>query len=70
MLDTFSGRLWQIAESGEIGVYLRSVPYRTTEGGYSPLPEDVAGSKPGTSPGRWSNHKASPCSRAWPLPKG
>jgi hypothetical protein len=42
MLDTFSGRLWHIAESGEVGIYLRPVPYRTGEGKYDPLPENLS----------------------------
>ena len=42
MLDTLTGRLWQIAESGEIGTYLRTVPYRDAEGKCSPLPETVS----------------------------
>ena len=41
MLDTFSGRLWHIAESGEVGIYLRPVPYRVGEGKYDPLPENL-----------------------------
>jgi len=43
MLDTLSGRLWQIAETGEAGVFLRAVPYRTEEGKLSPLPESLSG---------------------------
>ncbi len=42
MLDTFSGRLWRIAESGEIGLFLRTVPYRTAEGEYKPLPKNIS----------------------------
>ena len=47
MLDTFTGRLWRIAESGAIGIFLRTVPYRTKEGEHSPLPENIldSGSK-------------------------
>lgn len=41
MLDTYSGRLWRIAESGEIGLFLRAVPYRIGEGKYEPLPEKL-----------------------------
>jgi len=40
MLDTFTGRLWQVAESGEVGMYLRAVPYRVEAGKYLPLPEN------------------------------
>lgn len=39
MLDTLTGRLWRIAESGAIGIYLRSVPYRNEDGKCSALPE-------------------------------
>jgi hypothetical protein len=42
MLDTFTGRLWRVAESGEVGLFLRSVTYRTSEGRYSPLPEEIS----------------------------
>ena len=41
MLDTLTGRLWQIAESGDVGLYLREVPYRTGRNTYSPVPGDV-----------------------------
>ena len=49
MLDTRTGRLWRIAESGEVGIYLRAVPYRTEKGEYLPLPEKIVlpkGEKP------------------------
>jgi hypothetical protein len=46
MLDTFSGRLWRIAESGEIGIFLRTVPYHIEKGEYTPLPGDISESKP------------------------
>jgi len=42
MLDTFSGRLWRIAESGEIGLFLRAVPYHIEEGEYKPLPKNIS----------------------------
>ena len=41
MLDTMTGRLWQIAESGDVGLYLREVPYRFAKDQYSPIPGDV-----------------------------
>ena len=41
MLDTWSGRLWRIAESGEIGLFLRPVPYRIGDGEYTPLPKKL-----------------------------
>jgi hypothetical protein len=46
MLDTLTGRLWRIAESGDIGIYLRTVPYRDEEGKCSPLPESVSECRP------------------------
>jgi hypothetical protein len=39
MLDTQTGRIWRIAESGEVGLFLRAVPYKTAEGEYFPVPE-------------------------------
>ena len=42
MLDTWSGRLWRIAESGEIGLFLRAVPYRLGDGEYAPLPKKLS----------------------------
>ncbi len=41
MLDTMTGRLWRIAETGEIGLHLRPVPYRDDAGRCSPVPETV-----------------------------
>jgi hypothetical protein len=43
MLDTVTGRLWQIAETGEAGMFLRAVPYRTADGKLSHMPEDISG---------------------------
>ena len=48
MLDTHTGRLWQIAESGDIGLYLREVPYRVDKE-YSPLPKALSESAPDQS---------------------
>ena len=42
MLDTRTGRIWQIAESGEVGLFLRAVPYKTADGEYTPVPETQA----------------------------
>ena len=44
MLDTLSGRLWRIAETGEAGMFLRPIPYRTEKGEYAPLPEKLSDS--------------------------
>ena len=46
MLDTYSGRLWRISESGKIGIYLKAVPYRTEKGEYLPLPGEVQRKRP------------------------
>jgi hypothetical protein len=40
MLDTLTGRLWRIAESGDVGIFLRAVVYRNEDGKYSPVPEE------------------------------
>jgi len=42
MLDTVTGRLWRIAETGEIGMFLRAIPYRNDEGEISRVPEEVS----------------------------
>ena len=42
MLDTVTGRLWRIAETGAIGMYLRAIPYRNDEGEISPVPEEIS----------------------------
>jgi hypothetical protein len=44
MLDTFTGRLWRIAESGKLGTYLKPVLYCVEDGQCSPVPQD--GTKP------------------------
>lgn len=44
MLDTVTGRLWRIGESGKIGIFLKSVPYLNAEGKCSVLPGKIAGS--------------------------
>ena len=46
MLDTQTGRLWKIAESGEVGLFLREVPYRIGEGDYKPLPKGMTVPEP------------------------
>lgn len=38
MLDSLTGRLWRICESGEVGPYLNPVPYRDRDGKYSNQP--------------------------------
>jgi hypothetical protein len=41
MLDTVTGRLWRIAETGEIGIFLRAIPYRNDEGEMTYVPEKI-----------------------------
>ena len=38
MLDTATGRLWRVAESGRIGIYLTPVTYRLESGEYVNMP--------------------------------
>ncbi|MFZ0448959.1 MAG: hypothetical protein WAL98_06925 [Desulfatiglandaceae bacterium] len=45
MLDTTTGRLWRISESGEVGIFLTPVPYRTKEGKCISTPEKAPASK-------------------------
>ncbi len=46
MLDTATGRLWQIGESGKIGVFLKSIPYRNEKGECTLLPDEILGPAP------------------------
>ena len=46
MLDTLTGRLWRVAETGDVGIHLRPVPYRNEEGKCSPLPEEASKGSP------------------------
>ena len=45
MLDTATGRLWRIGETGAVGLFLKSVPYRDDKGTCSVLPGPVTPSK-------------------------
>ena len=38
MLDTQTGRLWRISETGRIGLFLQTVPYKSSDGTYTDLP--------------------------------
>ncbi|NCO59295.1 MAG: hypothetical protein COZ70_05865 [Deltaproteobacteria bacterium CG_4_8_14_3_um_filter_51_11] len=38
MLDTVTGRLWRVSESGKVGLYLKPVPYCDEKGDCTPLP--------------------------------
>jgi hypothetical protein len=45
MLDTTTGRLWRVAESGVVGMYLSPVSYRTADGEYTEIPGDIKDSE-------------------------
>ena len=47
MLDTYTGRLWKISERGDIGTFLKSIPYSNADGKYSPVPEKLPHSENG-----------------------
>ena len=46
MLDTATGRLWRIGESGKVGIFLKSVPYLSSDGECSALPDKIPESGP------------------------
>lgn len=41
MLDTFTGRLWQLRKRTDIGLCLTPIPYRSENGECSLLPEKI-----------------------------
>ncbi len=41
MLDTYTGRLWRIAVTGDVGIHLTPVLYKIKEGVYNPLPPPI-----------------------------
>ena len=41
MLDTTTGRLWRMGESGKIGIFLKAVPYLDAEGECTLLPDRI-----------------------------
>jgi hypothetical protein len=41
MLDTATGRLWRIGESGKVGIFLKAVPYLGAEGECTFLPDTL-----------------------------
>jgi hypothetical protein len=47
MLDTGTGRLWRMGESGKVGIFLKAVPYLDAEGECTFLPDKApdSGSK-------------------------
>ena len=50
MLDTATGRLWRIGESGKLGTFLKSIPYRNAKGECTILPEEITDAAPKKSP--------------------
>ena len=43
MLDSLTGRLWRVGETGAVGLFLQPVPYRTEKGEFRPVPEEIPG---------------------------
>lgn len=41
MLDTVTGRLWRIGESGKVGTFLKAIPYLDGEGECTWLPDGI-----------------------------
>ena len=48
MLDSLTGRLWRIGETGAVGIFLQPVPYRTEKGEYRMMPDEIPGPEPAT----------------------
>jgi len=46
MLDTATGRLWRMGESGKVGIFLKAVPYLDAEGECTFLPDRVPDPEP------------------------
>jgi len=46
MLDTATGRLWRIGESGKVGVFLKAVPYLDAAGEPTVLPDQASPAEP------------------------
>jgi hypothetical protein len=46
MLDTATGRLWRMGESGKVGIFLKAVPYLDAEGECTFLPDKAPDSGP------------------------
>jgi hypothetical protein len=42
MLDTLTGRLWRIGETGTVGLFLQPVMYKSEKGEYNVLPGGAA----------------------------
>lgn len=50
MLDTRTGRLWRIGESGDVGTHLKAILYRDEHGKVSPCPGEVLEARPEETP--------------------
>jgi hypothetical protein len=46
MLDTATGRLWRVGESGKVGIFLKAIPYLDAEGESTLLPDKASDSGP------------------------
>ena len=49
MLDTATGRLWRMGESGKIGIFLKAVPYLDPKGDCTFLPDKTPDPKAKTT---------------------
>jgi len=49
MLDTATGRLWRIGESGKVGMFLKAVPYMDAGGACTFLPDKTPDTGSGQS---------------------
>ena len=45
MLNSLTGRLWRIGETGAVGLFLQPVPYRNEKGEYLMVPEELPKAK-------------------------
>ena len=50
MLDTATGRLWRIGESGKLGTFLKCITYRNAKGECTALPEEISDAAPKKPP--------------------
>jgi len=44
MMDTATGRLWRVGESGKVGTFLKAIPYLDAEGECTYLPDKASNS--------------------------
>jgi len=45
MMDTATGRLWRVGESGKVGTFLKAIPYLDAEGECTYLPDNASNSR-------------------------